>query len=151
MPTYVCSSLAGSLTAEQKAAIAESIARNHSEATGAPPFFVQVVFDDKPSSDRFLGGQLTTGHIWIRGDIRAGRTEAQRGKLMLQIMKDVGEIAGVEENSIWVYLCNIAPTDIEYGHVLPAPGGEQEWFDKLPRALQDYLAGLGNKKEKFSL
>jgi hypothetical protein len=40
---------------------------------------------------------------------------------------------------------------IEYGHVLPAPGDEQAWFEKLPQPLKDYLAGLGTNKKNFSL
>jgi phenylpyruvate tautomerase PptA (4-oxalocrotonate tautomerase family) len=152
MPTYVCSVPTGLFDAAQKISIAEAISRIHSEATGAPQFFVQVVIDENQSKDRFLGGRLTTNHIWIRGDIRGGRTKEQREKLMLDIMKDVSRITGVTENSIWVYLCNLEATDmIEYGHILPAPGEEQAWFEKLPQSLQDYLAGLGANKKNFSL
>jgi phenylpyruvate tautomerase PptA (4-oxalocrotonate tautomerase family) len=152
MPTYVCSVPKDLLTATQKAAIAEAISRIHSEATGAPQFFVQVIIDENHSADRFLGGRPTTSHIWIRGDIRAGRTKEQREKLILNIMKEVSRITALDENSIWIYLCNLEATDmIEYGHVLPAPCEEQAWFDKLPRSLQDYLAALGANKKKFSL
>jgi phenylpyruvate tautomerase PptA (4-oxalocrotonate tautomerase family) len=152
MPTYVCSVPAGSLTMMQKTAIAEAIARIHNEATGAPQFLVQVIIDENQSRDRFLGGQLTTNHIWIRGDIRAGRTEEQRKKLMLNIVRDVSQITGVDEDSIWVYLCNLEPTDmVEYGQVLPAPGDEQAWFAQLPQPLKDYLARLGTTKQNFSL
>jgi phenylpyruvate tautomerase PptA (4-oxalocrotonate tautomerase family) len=152
MPTYVCSVPAGSLTITQKTAIAEAIARIHNEATGAPQFLVQVIIDENQSRDRFLGGQLTTNHIWIRGDIRAGRTEEQRKKLMLNIVRDVSQITGVDEDSIWVYLCNLEPTDmVEYGQVLPAPGDEQAWFAQLPQPLKDYLARLGTNKQNFSL
>jgi phenylpyruvate tautomerase PptA (4-oxalocrotonate tautomerase family) len=152
MPTYVCSTPAGALTSEQKKTIAKSICRNHSDATGAPQFFVQVIFDEKDANARFLGGEATPGHFWIRGDIRAGRTEAQREKLMLSIMKDVSRIAGIEEDSIWVYLCNLEPTDmVEYGHVLPKPGGEKAWFEGLPDSLKTYLARLGTDDENFTL
>jgi phenylpyruvate tautomerase PptA (4-oxalocrotonate tautomerase family) len=152
MPTYVCSVPSGSLTAAQKTTIAEAISRIHSEATGAPQFLVQVIIDENQSVDRYLGGQLTTGHIWIRGDIRAGRTKDQREQLMLHIMKDVSRISGVDENLIWIYLSNLQATDmVEYGHVLPGPGEEKAWFEKLPQSLRDYLAGLGTNKEKFSL
>jgi phenylpyruvate tautomerase PptA (4-oxalocrotonate tautomerase family) len=152
MPTYVCSVPAGSLTITQKTAVAEAIARIHNEATGAPQFLVQVIIDENQSRDRFLGGQLTTNHIWIRGDIRAGRTEEQRKKLMLNIVRDVSQITGVNEDSIWVYLCNLEPTDmVEYGQVLPAPGDEQAWFAQLPQPLKDYLARLGTNKQNFSL
>jgi len=152
MPTYVCSVPAGLLDPEQKRSVAQAIARAHSEATGAPQFFVQVVIDESKFADRFLGGQLATDHIWIRGDIRAGRSVEQRKKLMLQIVKEVGEIAGVAEDLIWVYLCNLAPEDmIEYGHVLPAPGDEQAWFEELPKALRDYLISLGTSAKSFAL
>ena len=39
MPTYVCSVLENSVDERQKDAIAEAIARVHSEETGAPKFF----------------------------------------------------------------------------------------------------------------
>ncbi len=43
MPTYVCSVPPKKLSSSQKSEIAKSISNRHSEATGAPPFFVQVV------------------------------------------------------------------------------------------------------------
>src|SRR5258708_19535432 len=103
MPTYVCSVPAGSLSITQKTALAEAIARIHSEATGAPQFFVQVIIDENQSVARFLGGQLTTSHIWIRGDIRAGRTEEQRKKLMLHILRDVSKIPAFTTPSSWAF------------------------------------------------
>jgi phenylpyruvate tautomerase PptA (4-oxalocrotonate tautomerase family) len=39
----------------QKSAIAESISVRHSEATGAPRFFCQVVIEETPAL-RYLGG-----------------------------------------------------------------------------------------------
>ena len=152
MPAYVCSVQPQCLTPAQKTQIAQAISQRHSEATGAPSFFVQVVIKESESKVRFLGGSPTNAHIWIRGDIRAGRSEAVRGALMLAIMKDVSAIAKIPEESIWVYLCNLEPTDmVEYGHVLPPPGREKEWFESLPAPLQSYLKGLGAKQETFRL
>jgi phenylpyruvate tautomerase PptA (4-oxalocrotonate tautomerase family) len=85
MPTYVCS-LAGGLVDDHKAAIAEAITKIHNEETGAPRYFVQVVIEEKKSTDRFVGGSRASGQIWIRGDIRAGRTEVQQHAMMLRIM-----------------------------------------------------------------
>ena len=144
MPTYVCSVPQGLLDEEQKSQIAQAIGRRHSEATGAQPYFVQVQIDEPPSSNRYLGGTETSKHIWVRGDIRAGRAEEVRTKLMLNIMEDLSRIAGIPRSAIWVYLCNLAPTDmLEHGHILPLPGKEKEWFDALPYSLQQYLKGLG--------
>jgi len=152
VPTYVCCVPPKSLSDDQKDHIAAAIGRRHSEATGAPSFFVQVVIEESNTTRRYLGGELSGAHIWIRGDIRAGRSEAVRGALMLAIMKDVSTIAAVPEASIWVYLDNIEPTDmVEFGHVLPRPGEELSWFEGLPPALQSYLSGLGEKRETFRL
>jgi hypothetical protein len=40
---------------------------------------------------------------------------------------------------------------VEYGHVLPQPGEEAAWYDRLAKPLQDYLASLGTTKETFTL
>jgi phenylpyruvate tautomerase PptA (4-oxalocrotonate tautomerase family) len=152
VPTYVCQVPAGSLSVTQKSAVAKAISHNHSEATGAPPFFVQVVLEEKGPGERFLGGELVANHIWIYGHIRAGRTKEQKTKLMLEIMRDVAKIAGLPEESIWVYLNNLDPTDmVEFGHVLPEPGAEQEWFDRLPESLRAYLIKLGTDRSNFAL
>ena len=72
--------------------------------------------------------------------------------MMLAMMREIALIARVKESEIWVYLCNLAPTDmVEYGHVLPAPGQEQAWFDELPTELQAYLSGLGTNRDTFKL
>jgi phenylpyruvate tautomerase PptA (4-oxalocrotonate tautomerase family) len=136
----------------QEQEIATAIGNRHSEATGAPPFFVQVVVEEQGTSQRFLGGTPTDHHIWIRGDIRAGRNEKQRGQIMLNIMNDVSRITGNPVDDIWVYLCNLAPTDmVEYGRVLPRPGEEQEWFESLPLSLRKYMESLGVHQEAFQL
>lgn len=152
MPTYVCAIPPKTLNNDQKDQIAAAIGRRHSEATGAPSFFVQVAIEESDTTRRYIGGELSGAHIWIRGDIRSGRPEAVRSALMLAIMKDVSAIAGIPEASIWVYLCNLEPTDmVEFGHVLPSPGREQLWFEGLPTGLQTYLSGLGAKRETFRL
>lgn len=152
MPTYVCSLAEGSVDDRQKTEIAEALTRIHNEETGAPRYFVQVVIEEKKATDRFLGGSRASGQIWIRGDIRAGRTEIQRNAMMLRMMREVAQISGTKEENIWVYLCNLAPTDmVEYGHVLPQPGEEAALYYRLPKPLRDYLANLGTTKETFTL
>jgi phenylpyruvate tautomerase PptA (4-oxalocrotonate tautomerase family) len=152
MPTYVCSVPEHSVNDCQKAAIAEAISRIHSEETGAPNFFCQIVMEEKKPNDRFLGPSRASSQIWIRGDIRGGRTEAQRTRMMLRMMEEVSQITGVKDQDIWVYLCNLSPTDmVEYGRVLPKPGGETAWFDHLPKPLQDHMKKLGTTREAFTL
>jgi hypothetical protein len=67
-------------------------------------------------------------------------------------MRDVASITGLKEREIWIYLCNLAPIDmVEYGHVLPPPGGEKSWFENLPNELKTYLMGLGVQQQNFRL
>jgi len=151
MPTYVCVVKAGLLNNLQKHRIAAAITRLHSETTGAPTWLVQVVIDENEQRQRYLGGQRAEHQIWIRGDIRAGRTSEERQRLMLGIVQAVSEISGVEESAIWVYLCNLAPDDmVEYGRVLPPPGKEQEWFEALPPELQRYLTSIRMQNDKIA-
>ena len=93
MPTYVCVVKAGLLNNQQKQRIASAITRLHSETTGAPTWLVQVVIDENEQRQRYLSGQPADHQIWIRGDIRAGRTSEQRQRLMLGIVQAVSEIS----------------------------------------------------------
>ena len=149
MPTYVCLVKDGLLDDEQKQRIASAITRLHSETTGAPTWLVQLVIDENEHRRRYLNGQPADHQIWIRADIRAGRTSEQRQRLMRGIVQAISEISGVEESAIWVYLCNLAPDDmVEYGRVLPQPGKEQEWFEALPPGLQQYLMSIRIQNER---
>lgn len=72
--------------------------------------------------------------------------------MMLRMMREMAQITAVKEDDIWVYLCNLAPTDmVEYGHVLPQPGEEAAWYDQLPKPLPRLLHSLGTTKETFTL
>ena len=104
------------------------------------------------AGERFLGGTPASGEIWIRGDIRAGRTEKQRKIMLTRMMNETTEITKMKKDDIWAYICNLAPTDmIEYGNVLPRPGEETAWYDRLPASLKNYLATLGTTRENFTL
>jgi phenylpyruvate tautomerase PptA (4-oxalocrotonate tautomerase family) len=149
MPTYVCVVKAGLLNNQQKQRIASAITRLHSETTGAPTWLAQVVIDENEQRQRYLNGTPADHQIWIRADIRAGRTSEQRQRLMLGIVQTVSEISGVKESAIWVYLCSLPPDDmVEYGHVLPLPGKEQEWFEALPPELQQDLTSIRMQNER---
>ena len=145
MPTYVCTTRPGLLDDIQRTAIAGAISRAHEAATGAPAFFAQVVFDERPH--RFIGGAPADTHVMVRGDIRAGRSVAQRTSLAQTIAREVAAIAQVPATDIWVYLNELAPTDmVEFGNVLPEPGQEAAWLEALPPALRDTLLALGRTR-----
>ena len=152
MPSYVCSVPNGKLSDAQKQEIATSITNRHCHATGAPPFFVQVVIEEEGTSKRYIGGLVTTEYIWVRVDMRAGRSEELREELMLHIVDDVSRISGVPVENVWINLCMLEPTDmVEYGRVLPGSGKEQQWFETLPLPVRDRLEQLGINQHKFQL
>ncbi|RJG46293.1 tautomerase family protein [Mesorhizobium sp. DCY119] len=138
MPTYVCWSAAGWLSAEQRTQIAEAITTIHAEEGRAPRYFVQVLFNEVQSDSHFIGSRAANdGHIWIRADIRSGRTDEHKKAILERIATDISAIAEVGREDVWVYLSDISAAGIlEFGHVLPQPGEDDAWFTKLPDALQ---------------
>ncbi len=144
MPTYACSAAAGRLTPAQKVEVVQSITAIHHEETGAPRYLVQVIFYDIAPGNHYIGGQWApAGQIWIRGDIRDGRTEEQKSRMISRILQEVSRTSEIAEDEVWVYLSDIPAHNIaEYGRVLPAPGGENAWFATLPAALRERLGPL---------
>lgn len=134
---YTVYSHAGSLTSEQEAAIARDVTRTHSQVTDAQTFFAQVVFQDIPQGDWFLGGALMQGNqIYLCGYVRGGRPAEMKNKLV--------ENGGVARNQVWVYLVELPPSHmVEYGYVLPEPGQESVWLTNMPPADRERIEALG--------
>ena len=141
MPTYVCWTRAGQLSPDQRQRIAKSITEIHHDVALAPRYFVQVIFSELEPHSHYVGGaEAEPNHIWIRADIRSGRTQEQKGRLLTRIVDDVCAISDVSRENIWVYVSDIPGTSVvEFGHILPQPGEEDAWFAKLPHDLQARL------------
>jgi phenylpyruvate tautomerase PptA (4-oxalocrotonate tautomerase family) len=147
MPTYACSAAAGRLTPGQKVEIVQSITAIHHEETGAPRYLVQVIFYDIAPGSHYIGGQLAPpGHIWIRGDIRDGRSEEQKSRMLSRVLQEVSRIGEIAEEEVWVYLSDIPAQNMaEYGRVLPVPGAENAWFAALPAPLRERLGSVASE------
>jgi len=147
MPTYTCTAAEGLLDAERKALIAEAVTRAHSEVTGAPRHFAQVLFQDIRPGDHFIGGAtLGHDHVFVYGHIRAGRSAVDRRKLVERLVADVARAAGLAPFAIWVYLLELpARAMAEFGHVLPEPGDEAAWTASLPEEDRRRMERLGRR------
>lgn len=145
MPTYTVTAATDRLTSDQKQRIAQGITRAHSEATGAQGFFAQVIFQSIPPGDHFLGGApLASDQLFVRGEIRAGRTPEQKAALLEALVALVVESAQTESRYVWAYLSELPPSQmVEYGKVLPLPGSEARWLDSMSEADRHYLLGIG--------
>lgn len=140
MPTYAFST-AKELTAKQRAKLIESVTSIHQVEATAPRYFVQVIFYKVEPGSIFIGGEAAPpDHIWVRADIRSGRTNEQKARMLQRIMRETSEILGISEQSVWVYISDIpAQGVLEFGNVLPEPGGEEQWLASLPSTLREKL------------
>lgn len=140
MPTYAITS-ARPFTAEERARIAQSVTEIHAIEATAPRYFVQVLFNALEPGTIFLGGApASPDHVWVRADIRAGRSREQKARLMTRIMRETSDILGISEQDVWVYISDIPALGVlEFGTVLPEPGEEEQWLAALPEALREKL------------
>jgi phenylpyruvate tautomerase PptA (4-oxalocrotonate tautomerase family) len=145
MPSYTVYAQAGTFDDEQRDAVAGSITAVHSEHTGAPRSFVQTIFLPVEPGAHYVGARPTDPRgVWVYGHIRAGRTAEVRTAIAAGIADAVAGIAQIPRQFIWVYLNELVHTDmIEFGSVLPLPGGEADWVQAMDPAVRDYLLELG--------
>jgi phenylpyruvate tautomerase PptA (4-oxalocrotonate tautomerase family) len=140
MPTYQVTTTPNCLTADLKQRVAQAITRAHSEATGANNYFAQVLFTEKATEDYYLGGQrLKQKHLFVHGTVRA-RSLEHKQVLIAGLLPAIAEAAGLHPRYVWVYLADLPPElMVEFGHVLPQPGGEAAWTAGLPEEDRQYM------------
>jgi phenylpyruvate tautomerase PptA (4-oxalocrotonate tautomerase family) len=145
MPTYTVTTEASRLTPRQKTLIAQEITRIHKSVTGAQAYLTQVLFHDIPPGSHFVGGKpLQHDLIYVQGKIRAGRSPEQRQELMVQLTNALALAAGAAHNAVWACLVEIPCYQmIEFGHLLPQPGAEAEWFQGLPSVDRGLMERIG--------
>lgn len=137
MPTYVVTTRKGRLDHSSRQEIVNRITQIHSQEGGnVPQWLVQVVFKELEPGNIFINKRNADDQVWIRGDIRAGRTDAQKTAMAERIMKECSEAAGIDRSYVWVYICDIDKA-AEFGAVLPEPGQEAEWVAKIPKEVRD--------------
>jgi phenylpyruvate tautomerase PptA (4-oxalocrotonate tautomerase family) len=143
VPTYTLIVPEDCLSDEQKAQAAREITRLHTEATGAPRGFAQVFFHDLPRGDHFIGGVVAPhGQIFVRGEIRAGRSREVKQALIARIQQEVSRISELPQSNVWIYLHELPSSQMaELGRILPEPGEEAAWIAALPPEEQARLHG----------
>ena len=124
MPLDICNAKAGAVAEEAKAKIAEAITRIHCDVTDAPPTFVHVFFfEDGPQPP--LGDKTAM----IYGQIRAGRTEAQKAQIREEMGAALAEHTGITVDALTVFTTDTpASWVMEGGDILPEPGEEEAWL-----------------------
>ena len=87
MPTFECFTAPGKLTVVQKAQIANWCTSVYHEEFGIARFLIQVIFEEFASGDQYIGGQPAPDIIWIRCDVRSGRNEELKSRLLQRVQK----------------------------------------------------------------
>ena len=133
------------LTSEQRARLVDGVTTIHRVEAKAPRYFVQVLFHRAEPGSIFIGGEpASPDHVWVRADIRSGRSLEQKSRMLRRIMRETSEILGMSEQAVWVYISDIpAHGVLEFGNVLPEPGGDAMWLASLPADLREKLARVG--------
>lgn len=130
MPTYVCYSATGRIGGERRQLLAQRISQTHSRCTGAPVAFAQCIFHDLDPLAHFIGGApAPPENVWILGHIRSGRDRCARDRLLAGIREAATEILEIPSAAVWIYFTELDHHDmVEFGRVLPPPGGEAQWL-----------------------
>jgi phenylpyruvate tautomerase PptA (4-oxalocrotonate tautomerase family) len=130
MPIYQCYSPNGLLTKAAKAEIADEITTIHTDATGAPELYVNVLFHEIPEGDCFVAGK-PAAHSYLFGNIRHGRELATRQAMLAAFTRMWTRVTGQSEAEFLVALTEADPANaMEAGLILPEAGHEKEWFDE---------------------
>ncbi len=146
MATYSIYYAGLSLNTHQKFTLSKAITKIHAEVTGAEAYFAQLIFKELDLHDFFIGGVLLDEpHIFLNGQIRAGRSEQTKKQLLVELEIAIQSVSKIASHQIWAYIVEIAPGQmIEYGQVLPAVGQDSVWFSTLPASIQTKLNYLNS-------
>lgn len=133
MPLYLCAAAADAISSEQKRQIANEVTRVHCELTGAPRTFVHCFFFDRDGPQiellRSVFKSESDKPYILFGNLRAGRTEETKDRVVSEMCSGVASILGVARDEIDMATQDIpAKWVMEGGDLLPEPGEEEAWL-----------------------
>ncbi len=133
MPLYICCAEKGAISAEAKGLISKEVTRVHCDITGAPPTFVHCFFFDLGSPQAAQMGQVFKASsdrpYTLFGNLRAGRTEETKQRVIEDMCNGVASILGIDRNDIDMATRDVpAKWVMEGGDLLPEPGEEAAWL-----------------------
>ncbi|MEM6723491.1 MAG: hypothetical protein AAF598_05595 [Bacteroidota bacterium] len=117
------------LSVDTKQELADLFTDAHCSIMVAPEQFVHVVF--------FEGIPLIENKsLYIHANVRLGRTQEQIDQVCEAFTTGCAKILQVPEEKIHIHLMEIdGKWAMEGGFVMPSPGEEDEWMEKVTKAL----------------
>ena len=128
MPLYMLTSKR-TISSTNKQKLVDLVVDAHCNIMVAPEQFVHVAFSDGvPIANK--------NELYIQATVRVGREKNQVIRLKQALQDSAAKILQVRENRIYVNLLEIQSNWVmEGGHVMPAPGEEDEWMERVTKAL----------------
>ena len=128
MPVYSITS-SKKINDTNKEKLANLFTDVHCGLTGAPEQFVHVFFADNVP---LVGGK----DLYIQANVRSGRTEETVVDIRKQLVENSAIILNIPASQVSINLLEIQPKwCMEGGHIMPEPGEEDAWFEKVNAAL----------------
>lgn len=130
MPLYSLSS-PKELSSDTKQQLVDLFTDAHCSIMVAPEQFVHVIF--------FEGIPLLENKgLYIHANVRLGRSQTQIDKVCEAFKSGCARILQVAEDKIHINLMEIdGKWAMEGGFVMPSPGEEDEWMEKVSKALAE--------------
>jgi phenylpyruvate tautomerase PptA (4-oxalocrotonate tautomerase family) len=129
----------GLLDDDLRRRVAGEITRIHTEHTGAPELFVNVLFQDLPEGRLFTAGEPSSTTI-VLGQVREGRELAVRQAMLRDLAEMWTRETGQPGGELLMGIQEVDPrAAMEGGLIMPAAGEEAAWFEEH----RDRLAELG--------
>lgn len=130
MPLYSLTS-PKNLSLSTKQELVDLFTDAHCSIMVAPEQFVHVVF--------FEGiPVLENKSLYIHANVRLGRSQEQIDKVCEAFKTGCSKILQVPEDKIHINLMEIdGKWAMEGGFVMPSPGEEDEWMEKVMKALKE--------------
>jgi len=162
MPTFEFFTAPQKLTPGQKAEIASSCTQVYHEEFGIARYLIQVIFEEFATANQYISGRPAPDVVWVRCDVRSGRSEELKARLLHRVQQGVAKTANIPEESVWFYLNDLPAMNImEWGHIMPRPKPEEtldivtvtdpgavahdddkHWFEELSEPFKARLRAL---------
>ncbi|MEL6255463.1 MAG: hypothetical protein AAFR87_25890 [Bacteroidota bacterium] len=128
MPVYSLTSHK-KISENNKMALVNLLTDVHCSIMIAPEQFVHVLFSDGiPIREK--------NQLYIHANVRAGRSKDTINKLRETLTTECAKILQIAEDKVYINLLEIdAKWVMEGGYVMPGPGEEDEWMEKVTKAL----------------
>jgi phenylpyruvate tautomerase PptA (4-oxalocrotonate tautomerase family) len=140
LPFYTCNVPADSLTDDQKEDLARAITRIHAEVTGASPALVHVLYNEAASADLYVGGEASSDVV-ISGQIRAGRSDADKQRLLRKLAEAGATVTGRPPETFAVIVRDVPAKFIfDRGDIAPELGEDEAWLANRPAGASNHPA-----------